>query len=957
MPARKRVKRPTTIVTPEITSPLSTDPEVMARARRAVKRFRGMRGTLTGFAKMLTNDDNVRVEAGPMTATDGKTIYITPPIELGDDLRHDRKICDRRDPATGVQLCRACMVEEGTQSSLYHEIAHIAFDSFAQMTEEDRLDVLRRALAERSEPDGTDRASKIAANLERLNPSTYVEAAVLVSPFLLPVINALEDVRVNIAMYKARPGTLPMFQASAFEVFENGIDIGTEVIHWRDCPVNAQAVVALYAKAAQYDYSGWFAPEVEEMLDDPELEKLLRTMRTVRSVRGVYELSYPVLERLRELGFCRAPDDVEADPEPEPESDPDLDSDSSPEPEPADAASEPTGEPEPDDAASEPADDGSEPEPEPEPADDGSEPAPEPEPADDGSEPAPEPADDGSKPAPEPADDGSEPAPEPEPADDGSEPAPEPEPDSDLYDGDDDDFAADWSDDDEMTDGDDDTDGDETSDQDGEGDGDGGAGSDPGDDDEGEPGDESTDLNDGDAGMTTGDSGDHDPADPKYNDADGNSGTPLDDDGDGEPGKSDSGAAGDNPLSGDAGPSPEAGDHGSTSGADPQPDLERDGDADLVERALRIFGNHATAEDQPNADDNDEPETDDDGEPIEPPPGQCDPDEASLEVGRALAQEGLDQPSQSIHAIRLHHYDNPDEFPGQPSERMQGGAWYRTDESKNSGYVYNHAVAMPVEEIPRGVLTAPTMRMRQVFIENRRGKDQRNRKSGARVDGRVLGRRLSTGDDRLFKSRKLPGKRDYFVVIGGDCSGSQSSGSMIPQKMAMWAQAEMCQQTNVPFAMYGHTASWTRDGRGMPNTVVTSEHGQQVVCSLDLYEIKSERDVWDDKARQRLFDLGPAGANLDGHTLEWYRKRAMESNATDRVIMYYTDGEMPAENYNEELEILEREIKLCKRLGIHLMGVGIGTDSPSDYGLDTVQIDTVDEIDKVVRHLEKVLER
>jgi hypothetical protein len=75
------------------------------------------------------------------------------------------------------------------------------------------------------------------------------------------------------------------------------------------------------------------------------------------------------------------------------------------------------------------------------------------------------------------------------------------------------------------------------------------------------------------------------------------------------------------------------------------------------------------------------------------------------------------------------------------------------------------------------------------------------------------------------------------------------------------------------------------------------------------------------------------------------------------VILYYSDGKMPLENYYEELEILQREIATCKQRGITLLGVGIRTDSPQSHGLDTVEVNDSSDIGRVVNHLEKVLVR
>jgi hypothetical protein len=91
--------------------------------------------------------------------------------------------------------------------------------------------------------------------------------------------------------------------------------------------------------------------------------------------------------------------------------------------------------------------------------------------------------------------------------------------------------------------------------------------------------------------------------------------------------------------------------------------------------------------------------------------------------------------------------------------------------------------------------------------------------------------------------------------------------------------------------------------------------------------------------------------------MEYLRKRVEESQATDKIILYYSDGKMPLENYAEELEVLQREILYCRRRGITLLGVGIKTDSPAQHGLETVQVNNDEDIPKVIDLLGKRLEQ
>ena len=124
---------------------------------------------------------------------------------------------------------------------------------------------------------------------------------------------------------------------------------------------------------------------------------------------------------------------------------------------------------------------------------------------------------------------------------------------------------------------------------------------------------------------------------------------------------------------------------------------------------------------------------------------------------------------------------------------------------------------------------------------------------------------------------------------------------------------------------------------------------------LDIYVIKDADDQWTDKTRDRLRSIYSSAANLDGHTLEFYRKVLDRRRETDRIIMYYTDGAMPAENYAEELAILQDELKTCERKGYLLLAVGVENSEPEQYGMDTVRLDTIEDVPNVVKHLESRL--
>lgn len=324
-------------------------------------------------------------------------------------------------------------------------------------------------------------------------------------------------------------------------------------------------------------------------------------------------------------------------------------------------------------------------------------------------------------------------------------------------------------------------------------------------------------------------------------------------------------------------------------GTSPRPPM---GDPEDAARGLQIFGRH-----------------DDDGKVDD---GMT--EQEAEEVERAIVQgDYFDAPSSNIHGVKVH------------TDGESGPAW-------TSGY-YGRSTKAPIR-IPETVLGPSLLQMRRVFSDNRRGGYAHDRKSG-RIDGPRVARRLVSGDPRLFKKRVEPGKKDYFVLIGLDVSGSTHRPGVLKLiKEAGFAQAELLQRMGVKFAVYAHT-------------------GEDVAGNFDLaiYQVKSPDQPWDAKAKERLCGLQPSSANLDGHTLEYYRKVLDGQPATDKLLMYYTDGAMPAENYREELAILQREIEVCKQRGYTLVGVGVRNDDPNKHGLDTIRIDRVDDVPKVVNGL------
>jgi hypothetical protein len=943
------------------------------RARAAVKAFRVLQPTLSSYAKVLTKRANVHVEmaARDNGSTDGTKIYFRPPIALGDPTKHNRHLCDQRDENHQL-VCPACSIREQVLVVIYHEIAHIAFDSFDKPTPEAQAKLVQQAIAE----SGTEWGKHIAAKIEAApywKKQDFLNLSGLVSQFLPIIINALEDARVNRRMFEARKGTKVMFAADTWKVFTEGVeqkDLAGNIIvkSWKEYPLNMQAIVGLFVKASGYEFDEWFVPPVVEALHDDQLTALVNQLATVRSVAGVYHLAFPVLARLRELGYCIEDHELPK-PAPEEKSEDEQDDSSSggSSPKPSDESGDDEGsEQESRHRDSDDLDEGSEDEE----GDDDSSGA--------GAEGESDEADDSS------SGDGDSASSSPDVNDPGNptgDSTDSGDSGSDMGNVPDSEAGEEASADSEAESGSTSSTGgvaDENEDS-ASPEGEGGQPGSGGDQDNSDPGTtpEESDDSDADAGSDTGALSDDDegPAgEESGGDASANGGSsagspqdgPVDEDdvpaADGQASSDLGGADHDTEGSLNEEPLEESSGIGGGTGAEGVPaetgsgttDKEVEPDVTVPEESddpldtgaddgeggtriletLEDYRIELTMGDAEEAragllkwgDHDEKPKT---------IAETAEEEKANTALEKAIIQ-GLyfETPSRRIYGVREHYFGKPVIVDGYNFSR----AW----EGRFGGFNRKELGVEGDFSTPESILGPALLKMRTAFSENRRGAEARNLRSG-KVDSRVLGRRAYHNDDRLFKKKTLPGKRDYFVLIGLDVSGSTVGMNIALIKKAAFAQADLLHRMGIKFAIYAHSGNYH------------SVHSYRDEFDLDIYHIKDPDQPWDDRTKRSLLELGPDAANLDGHTLEYYRKILDYRNETDKIILYYTDGKMPAENHDEELEILQREIAICKKKHYTLLGVGIRTDSPARHGLDTVQVDSNADVGKVVDQLKRKL--
>lgn len=926
--------------------------------------------TFTSFARSITGNRTVRVVLGDSFKTDGHTIMITPPIALGEERQHDKHICSKRGKDKRM-LCPACDAREMLLWPLYHEIGHIAFNS--NDPPEDYHRGLINKVVEEWHPYRVCAHGLLMKEKIRYGRSCLALAAAF-DPYLAQLTNAFEDARVNSSMFRARAGLRVMFDAGTQRAFESGVEVPhtDEVVMWSDADPNAQVVIGLFLIASGYEVEeNYLREEVREVLEDEELIRIAESVPLARNPKQVFERAVEAWLRLQKLGVCHHP---KCEPTPDM---PSLGNDGGeggdkPNNDKSDGAPPESGSDGSGDSGSGTGDTPS--------GGAGAEPG-----RPDGEPPA------GGSPMGGKAD--GEPSSgagggdstdggdggldhEDKPGDTPSEP-------SDVRDGGDsgspDDrdepMGSSGGDGDPRSGDDADTD---SSASDSEGTGEEGSGS-AGDDDradgssassESEESEEHRDGSDSDADASSArDEG----SGPEESEA-------PSDKGDGSDSDADPATEGDDSLvdgeSDDDGPDAESdgrvetdrSDEGGSDGEYPEAELTEDfvdyddmsspvgslspghklpvvfepGDPEILGKFLNLFNCHKMDSDPgEHAVEHGMEMGPADGGPL---------DEATLEAMKMAVEIAVVQSELfdkvSIGVTSVQHTKFP-----QPSINWSEGA--------SSGWG-ERALTVKDIEVAGSIVNSATMKARLVFEDNARARNERGLKAG-RLDSRMLGRRVPVDDDRLFKKKTRLAKKEYAVLIGIDCSGSTMSNNRLTRmKKAVWAQAEMLNRLGIKFAIYGH--SGTTDNKGIPRGLRAAREDDpygyddpSYSYALQIMEIKGFETPWDNRAKTALASLTPQAANLDGHTMQYYRHIVEQRRESDKVLMYYTDGSMPLENYDEELEILQSELVVLKRKRITTMAVGIDTDAPMQYGLDTCIVRSDADIPGVVDHLKKRL--
>ena len=236
-------------------------------------------------------------------------------------------------------------------------------------------------------------------------------------------------------------------------------------------------------------------------------------------------------------------------------------------------------------------------------------------------------------------------------------------------------------------------------------------------------------------------------------------------------------------------------------------------------------------------------------------------------------------------------------------------------------------------------LVAPVVnKMKAILSANSNTRLEKSLKRGARLDSQHLAR-IPMEDYRIFAKRSIPDKRDWFVLVSIDTSGS--TGSIIGEiRMLANNLGWLLHSAGVRFSMYTNDCDYLY-GQGTNG---------DLAVGLRAHTIKGPREPWQ-QVSPRVNSIHSGNNNLDGQNMAWCRYQISQERAARKMIIYVTDGAMPDANAEAELPLLKHHLAALRREGVDLSGVGLRTDSPSKHGLDTIEVDDANDLTKLVQGL------
>ena len=252
-----------------------------------------------------------------------------------------------------------------------------------------------------------------------------------------------------------------------------------------------------------------------------------------------------------------------------------------------------------------------------------------------------------------------------------------------------------------------------------------------------------------------------------------------------------------------------------------------------------------------------------------------------------------------------------------------------------------------------GVLTR---KLRMAMASKRKIQVQRGMTWGALSPSR-LPRFLTMDDPRVFERKGFKEALNIYISLLVDLSGSMSGSKMGEARKAVIAFGEFCDKVGIPFEVLGFTTQGF--SRGEYNNVSPAE--QESFTRWDKLKVEIYKEFHEQwrKVAPRTMSMKSQSHNIDGESVLIAAKRLQRAAPRDarRVMFVFSDGypEYAVYKYQPNAQAhLKRVVRRCMASGIEMVGVGIKSESVSEYYPDYIVVE--DAADLAATELQKLKE-
>jgi cobalamin biosynthesis protein CobT len=242
-----------------------------------------------------------------------------------------------------------------------------------------------------------------------------------------------------------------------------------------------------------------------------------------------------------------------------------------------------------------------------------------------------------------------------------------------------------------------------------------------------------------------------------------------------------------------------------------------------------------------------------------------------------------------------------------------------------------------------------------------------------RIPGKRSGRlhapslhRVKLGDDRVFSRKEESPSLNTAITLLIDCSGSMGGSRLRLAIETAYALGKVLDKLNISFECIGFT-----DGNAGMSPEETQEWYEEAekaahqhplgrVQPLEMPKFKSFDERWNIPTQKRFaanFQTRTIsmGMTPEGCGLEFAAKRLIARKEDRKILICMTDGAPGCHdmNYSNEAECSDlthskRMVKSIEAAGIDLVGIGIQHHGPTGYYSNSMVIQSIDEMPKLL---------